>query len=89
MDKEESSAVLASGWHRLGYTYSDSSYISKVLDNEIRQLHDVVGNAVTKGRYILFGGGITQLLNAAVNALAPQNSSSPAKVVASSPYFAV
>ncbi|PON52681.1 Trytophan aminotransferase [Parasponia andersonii] len=87
MKKAESSAVLVSGWHRLGYTYSDGSYISKVLENEIRQLHDVVGNAVTKGRYIIYGAGSTQLLNAAVHALASQNSSSPAKVVASSPYF--
>ncbi|KAL1319592.1 hypothetical protein HN51_071841 [Arachis hypogaea] len=87
-----SSAVLVSGWHRMGYTYSDGSYISQLLVNHIKKLHEIVGNAVTDGRYIVFGGGSTQLFNAAVYAFSPNNNDSslnPAKVVATAPHFPV
>ncbi|GMN19958.1 hypothetical protein TIFTF001_048681 [Ficus carica] len=89
MRNAESSALLTAGWHRLGYSFSDGSYISEELEKHIRQVHDIVGNAVTQGRYIIFGVGSTHLLNAAVHALSLQNSSSPAKVVASIPYYPV
>lgn len=85
----ESSAVLTAGWHRLDYSFSDGSFISEELEKHIRQVHDIVGNAVTQGRYIIFGVGSTHLLNAAVHALSAQNSSSPAKVVASIPYYPI
>ena len=82
--------MLVSGWHRMGYTYSDGSYISQLLVEYIQTLHDIVGNAVTEGKHIVFGSGSTQLLNAAVYALSPDTSSlSPAKVVATPPYFPV
>ena len=81
-----SSAVLVSGWHRMGYTYSDGTYISELLVKHIRKVHDIVGN---EGRYILFGGGSTQLLNAAVYAFSPNSSVNPAKVVATAPYYPV
>ncbi|CAB4289406.1 unnamed protein product [Prunus armeniaca] len=61
-----------------------------MLERHIRKLHAIVGNAVTGGRYIVFGAGSTQLLNAAVHALSSHNSSSsssPASVVASIPYY--
>jgi len=77
------SAILVSGWHRMGYTYSDGSYISQLLVDHIQKLHDIVGNAITEGKHIVFGSGSTQLLNAAVYALSPDTFSlSPAKVVA-------
>ncbi|BBH08975.1 tryptophan aminotransferase of Arabidopsis 1, partial [Prunus dulcis] len=47
---------------------------------------------ITQGRYIVFGAGSTQLLNAAVHALSSHNSSnssSPASVVATIPYYRV
>ncbi|XP_021806747.1 tryptophan aminotransferase-related protein 4-like isoform X2 [Prunus avium] len=90
MQHAAQSAVLVAGWHRMGYSYADGSYISAVLEEHIRQLHSTVGNAVTQGRYIVFGAGSTQLLNAAVHALSSDNSSnssSPASVVASIPYY--
>ncbi|GLT65407.1 hypothetical protein SLA2020_378430 [Shorea laevis] len=89
MQHASSSAVLVSGWHRMGYSFSDHSYISQELERTIRTLHSIVGNAVTTGRYIVFGAGSTQLLNAAVNALSADNSSSPARVVALFPYYPV
>ncbi|MED6189761.1 hypothetical protein PIB30_099125 [Stylosanthes scabra] len=85
----QDNAILISGWHRMGYTYNDGSYISELLVNHIKKLHQIVGNAVTDGRYIIFGGGSTQLLNAAVYALSSNNNSlvNPAKVVATAPYY--
>lgn len=84
-----SSAVVVAGWHRMGYSYSDNTYMSQELEKRVRILHSIVGNAVTAGRYIVFGAGSTQLLNAAVNALSTDNSSMPAPVVASIPYYPV
>ncbi|KAH7525073.1 hypothetical protein FEM48_Zijuj06G0186400 [Ziziphus jujuba var. spinosa] len=89
----DSSAVLVSGWHRMGYRYinNDEFLMSKELENQIRKLHGMVGNAVTSGRYILFGAGSTQLLNAAVHALSLHHnaSSPPTPVLASIPFYAL
>ncbi|KAL0287178.1 UNVERIFIED_CONTAM: Tryptophan aminotransferase-related protein 4 [Sesamum angustifolium] len=82
------STVVIPGWHRMSYDYSDNSYISQELEKNIRKLHAITKNAVTDGRYIVFGAGATQLLNAAVYALS-MNMSSPAKVVAEKPFYPV
>ncbi|KAK4849433.1 hypothetical protein QYF36_024750 [Acer negundo] len=74
-------------WHRMSYTYKDSNFISQELETHIRKIHAIVANAVTHKRFIVFGAGSTQLLNAAVHALSPDNSSSPARVVASIPFY--
>ncbi|KAJ0087043.1 hypothetical protein Patl1_07984 [Pistacia atlantica] len=87
MQNAASSAILVAGWHRMSYTYTDDSYISQELDRHIRKLHAIVGNAVTEKRFMIFGAGSTQLLNAAVHALSPDNSSLPAKVVATTPFY--
>ncbi|KAA8546607.1 hypothetical protein F0562_002654 [Nyssa sinensis] len=89
MKHAASSAIVVAGWHRMGYEYDDGSLISKELHRQICKLHAVTGNAITDGRYIIFGAGSTQLLNAAVHALSLNGSSSPAKVVASTPYYPV
>ncbi|KAK7380540.1 hypothetical protein VNO78_33053 [Psophocarpus tetragonolobus] len=81
------SAILVSGWHRMGYSYSDDSYMSQLLVQYIKKLHITLGNAITEERYIIFGSGSTQLLNAAVYALSTNSSLSPSKVVATAPYF--
>ncbi|KAG8377280.1 hypothetical protein BUALT_Bualt08G0015200 [Buddleja alternifolia] len=86
MQHAASSAVLIAGWHRMGYTFNDQSFISRELENHIRRVHAVARNAVTNGKYIVFGGGSTQLLDAAVYALS-MNTSSPARVVAAAPYY--
>nr|XP_028965220.1 tryptophan aminotransferase-related protein 4-like isoform X2 [Malus domestica] len=85
------SAVLVAGWHRMSYVFPDQSRISAELERHIREIHTIVGNAVTEGRYIVFGAGSTQLLNAAVNALSTSNNfnSSPSSVVASIPYYSL
>ncbi|KAG5620946.1 hypothetical protein H5410_006164 [Solanum commersonii] len=85
-----SSGVMVAGWHRMGYEFEDGSLISKQLKSVIHKLHDTVGNANTSNKYILFGAGSTQLLNAAVYALSHHTPySSPTKVVASAPYYPV
>ncbi|KAL8514297.1 hypothetical protein ACS0TY_013418 [Phlomoides rotata] len=80
------SAVVVSGWHRMSYTFPDHSFISQQLENNIRRVHKIARNAITQGKYILFGGGSTQLLNAAVYALS-NNLSAPASVVALLPSY--
>ncbi|WCJ43308.1 tryptophan aminotransferase related 1 [Euphorbia peplus] len=84
-----SSTIVIAGWHRMSYTFNDQSFMSKELENVIRNLHSQVGNALTQGRYIIFGAGATQLLNAAVHSLSSHNSSSPANIVASIPFYPV
>ncbi|PIN02843.1 hypothetical protein CDL12_24644 [Handroanthus impetiginosus] len=81
MQHAAKSAVLIAGWHRMSYTFYDQSFISQELENHIRRVHSIARNAITKGKYIVFGGGSTQLLSAAVYALS-MNLSSPASVVA-------
>ncbi|CAI9116472.1 OLC1v1017625C1 [Oldenlandia corymbosa var. corymbosa] len=82
-----SSALLVAGWHRMSYVFPDQTYVSEELENYIRKLHAIAKNAVTDGKYIAFGCGSTQLINAAVFALSSQNSSSPSRVVALTPYY--
>ncbi|KAL0352495.1 UNVERIFIED_CONTAM: Tryptophan aminotransferase-related protein 4 [Sesamum calycinum] len=88
MQHAASSAVVVAGWHRMSYTFSDHSYISQELENHIRRVHAVARNAITKGKHLIFGGGSTQLLAAAVYALSI-NLSSPAEVVAAVPAYPV
>ncbi|KAK6257765.1 hypothetical protein QUC31_001224 [Theobroma cacao] len=84
-----SSALVVAGWHRMSYSFDGSTYISKELERLIRKVHALVGNAVTENRFIIFGTGSTQVLSAAAYALSLENSSSPAGVVASVPYYAL
>lgn len=90
------SAVLISGWHRMSYSFGENNMISpeqyntisRELEVHIRELHTLARNAITKGKYIIFGVGSTQLLGAAVYALS-MNLSSPASVVAAIPSYPV
>ncbi|KAF7820318.1 tryptophan aminotransferase-related protein 4-like [Senna tora] len=90
-----SSAIVIPGWHRMSYEFNDGSLISKELKKHIETVHSIVGNAITEGKYIVFGNGATHLLHAAIHALSSQthhsssSSSSPTKVVASIPYYPV
>ncbi|KAI3810427.1 hypothetical protein L1987_20039 [Smallanthus sonchifolius] len=87
MQHAADSAVVISGWHRMSYRYPDYTTMSEELENYIRKLHSLVGNAITEGRYLVFGIGSSQLLNAAVYALSSENSSSPSNVLASIPFY--
>ncbi|KAB2621032.1 tryptophan aminotransferase-related protein 4-like [Pyrus ussuriensis x Pyrus communis] len=88
MQHAAKSAIAVAGWHRMSYSYPDKSSMSAELENHIRRVHAIVGNAVTEGRYIVFGAGSTHLLNAALYALSSDNfNSSPASVLVSVPYY--
>ncbi|VVB11690.1 unnamed protein product [Arabis nemorensis] len=89
MRQAESSAVLVSGWNRMSYFYQDGTFVSEELEKVIRKLHSVVGNAVTDDRFVIFGGGTTQLLAAAVHALSSSTNSSPARLLTSVPYYSM
>lgn len=89
MKNAASSSIVIPGWHRMSYEFSDGSLISEELKAHIGNVHASVGNAITEGKYIIFGAGATHLLNAAVHALSSNASSSPSKVVASIPYYPV
>ena len=89
MKHAASSAILVAGWHRMSYVFPDNSFISQELEKHIRKLHTIAKNAVVEGRYVVFGAGSMQLLNAAVYALSPKNSTSPARIVASIPFYPV
>jgi len=43
----------------MGYSYSDGSYISQLLVEYIKKLDAIVGNAISEGKYIVFGSGST------------------------------
>lgn len=95
----EDSTVVIPGWYRMSYWPSDSSmsepglaYNLDALEHEIRALHDLVGNAVTKDRYIVLGTGSIQLINAAVTSISDLQRAvflDPVKVVAASPSLVV
>lgn len=73
----------------MSYRFEHDGGMSAVLDKTIRELHSVIGNAVTDGKFIVFGAGSTQLLNAAILSLSPEDSLPPANVVASAPFYPV
>ncbi|KAK3165278.1 hypothetical protein QOZ80_1AG0031210 [Eleusine coracana subsp. coracana] len=79
-------AVVFSGWHRMSYFTTNAFFQSVELENQIRQLHRAVGNAVVDGKHLVFGTGSFQLINALVHALSP-DASPPARVVATAPYY--
>ncbi|XP_023645929.1 tryptophan aminotransferase-related protein 3 isoform X2 [Capsella rubella] len=88
MRKAEESAVVESGWHRMSYRYYKlGAFVSVELEMIIRELHSIMGNAVTDNRFIVFGTGATQLIAASVHALSQTNSSYPSRLVTSVPYY--
>ena len=65
-------------------------YVHEELDDAIREIHAFVGNAITWDKKIVVGNGSTQLLQAALFALASKEpDATPAAVVAESPYYSV
>ncbi|OAE21828.1 hypothetical protein AXG93_2998s1000 [Marchantia polymorpha subsp. ruderalis] len=62
-------------------------FVQTELDQVIRSLHDVIGNAVTEGRHIVIGVGSTQLFQAALYALSPPDRATPTKVVSVAPFY--
>ncbi|CAN8239213.1 unnamed protein product [Cochlearia groenlandica] len=62
-------------------------FLEPELEEAIKELHGVVGNAATEDRYVVVGTGSTQLCQAAVHALSSMAGTKPVSVVAAAPYY--
>ncbi|GAV58291.1 Alliinase_C domain-containing protein [Cephalotus follicularis] len=82
--------LVIPGWQSLSY-FSDKGNLCWFLEPELAQqiirLHNLVGNAVTEDRHIVVGTGSTQLYNAVLYALSPQDAVEPINVVTAAPYY--
>eukprot|EP01018_Ginkgo_biloba_P009831 Gb_19963 [translate_table: standard] len=86
----QKSTTVILGWQVMSYMVDVSNicwFLEPELAKEIRSLHSLVGNAVTKGRHIVIGTGSTQLFQAALYALSPRDHSKPTSVVSAAPYY--
>ncbi|OIW00314.1 hypothetical protein TanjilG_27565 [Lupinus angustifolius] len=86
----DKTTITIPGWQSISY-FSDITNICWFLEpefaKEVVRLHNVVGNAVTKGRYIVVGTGSSQLILAAFYALSPPDAPEPINVLSASPYY--
>ncbi|KAE9454657.1 hypothetical protein C3L33_13456, partial [Rhododendron williamsianum] len=78
--------------HQFMSYFSDSKnvcwYLEPELENEIKQLHRVVGNASVDDYHVVVGTGSSQLLQATLYALcSPSDDSNPMNVVSAAPYY--
>lgn len=85
--------VTMSGFQSLSY-FGDGKtlcwFMEQKLEDEIRKLHKVAGNAVVDGRHVVVGTGSSQLILAALYALADTlNLTNPVDVVSAAPYYSV
>ncbi|XP_015894629.4 L-tryptophan--pyruvate aminotransferase 1 [Ziziphus jujuba] len=62
-------------------------FLEAELEEAIKKLHRVVGNAVVDGRHIVVGTGSTQLYQAALYALTTPGGPQPISVVCAAPYY--
>ncbi|RZC49876.1 hypothetical protein C5167_018303 [Papaver somniferum] len=94
----EKSSIVIPGWQNLSYFPNINGgnicwFLEKEFSDEIKKLHELVGNAITKDRYIVVGTGSTQLYQASLFALAStddtgnDSSSRPMDVVSAVPYY--
>ncbi|XP_057774583.1 tryptophan aminotransferase-related protein 1-like [Salvia miltiorrhiza] len=84
-------SVTMSGFQSLSYFGNGKTlcwFMEQKLEDEIRKLHKVAGNAVVEGRHIVVGTGSSQLILAALYALADTlNLPNPVDVVSAAPYY--
>jgi len=69
--------------YRSGY---GSGLLKSMLREQVRTLHDIVGNAETNGYQIVFGSGATDLIGASLYALS-NCSAAPGYVFVKAPYY--
>ncbi|KAG8383223.1 hypothetical protein BUALT_Bualt05G0162100 [Buddleja alternifolia] len=63
-------------------------FLEPKLEQEIKMLHNIVGNAIIKDHHIIVGTGSSQLIMAALFALSePLNQPNPINVVSPAPYY--
>lgn len=64
-------------------------FLEPELEEEIKRLHRVVGNAAVEDHHVVVGTGTTQLIQAALYALSNPDESEPTSVVSATPYYSV
>lgn len=82
--------TIIPSWQGLSYfAHRHNSYlfVDSFLEQTIRQLHGMIGNAVTEGRFLVLGVGSTQLYQAALYALTSPDSPTPTSVVSAIPHY--
>ncbi|KAJ8753499.1 hypothetical protein K2173_022740 [Erythroxylum novogranatense] len=86
----DKSSILIPGWRSVSYL-SDPGNVCWFLEPEfakqVTRLHKIVRNAETEGRHIVVGTGSTQLVQALLYALSPQDAKEPINVVSAAPYY--
>ncbi|KMZ69705.1 Alliinase family protein [Zostera marina] len=88
----DEATLVISGWETMSYFSNKDNvcwFLERGFEEEVRRLHEFVGNAVVDGKHIIVGTGSTQLFQAALFALSDPNSDQPANVVSSVPYYSV
>ncbi|KAL6505490.1 hypothetical protein OROHE_022869 [Orobanche hederae] len=89
---QRSNIVIIPGHQSLSY-FSDKNhlcwYLEPKLEEEIKSLHNLVGNAVVENHHIVIGTGSSQLIQAAFYALShcPNEQPEPVNVVSAAPYY--
>lgn len=88
----DKSTIVIPGWQSMSY-FSDIGnlcwFLEPELAKEIIRIHKTVGNAVTQDRHIVVGTGSSQLFQAVLYALSPQDAAEPISVVSAAPYYSV
>lgn len=59
------------------------------LEELIKRLHNIVGNAIMDKNYIVVGTGSSQVVQVALYALSPSDQLEPISVVSASPFYSV
>uniref|UniRef100_M1DLT2 Alliinase C-terminal domain-containing protein n=1 Tax=Solanum tuberosum TaxID=4113 RepID=M1DLT2_SOLTU len=62
-------------------------FLESKLEEQIKKLHNVVGNAIVDDHYILVGTGSSQLVQAALYALSPSDQLELISVVSATPFY--
>ncbi|KAI3452693.1 hypothetical protein Pfo_009357 [Paulownia fortunei] len=87
----EKSRVTIPGYQSLSYFANIKNlcwFLEPKLEEEIKILHNLVGNAIVEDHHIVLGTGSSQLIQAALYALSdPLNEPYPISVVSAAPYY--
>ncbi|XP_004239606.2 L-tryptophan--pyruvate aminotransferase 1 [Solanum lycopersicum] len=62
-------------------------FMESKLEEQIKRLHNIVGNAIVDDYYIVVGTGSSQLMQAALYALSPTDQLEPVSVVSATPFY--
>ncbi|XP_071928296.1 L-tryptophan--pyruvate aminotransferase 1-like [Coffea arabica] len=86
----ERSTITFTGDQSLSYFANAKNlcwFLEPKLEEEIRRLHHVVGNAKVDDHFIIVGNGSSQLIQAALYAVSPSDQPQPTSVVSAAPYY--